>query len=509
MKISNNALNFLLAQYRAIFKRAYVKGIASAVLLTAALAAGQAQAAAQDATLTIEDFKNAAADSVSGTVTAATVVDLGKLTNDAQKSGSYTFLGDHILSGSDAKVTISGAENTHIIIDGSSKDLKIQNGASLTLTNTGKANTGIFGGNTTGNSGTLTVSGSGSTLTLNAASAWFNKLTIADNATINLKGKYYGASSATYGQWQYFSAMVGQNAVPSTSGSGTITASTLNLGDASFFGANKDVQISGSKITFDGTAVNPYKGQDASGADIYASAFINAGTGTPTEGTITIASNPVDNEVKSTLTVNPGKWGALYAKNINVSDTEVNIGSGATFIMDGDFIGTSNKDEGAHKQVILTLTDVEFTNKGTAIIGNPTSGGTATVSGTTTLTGNVKNYAQVTIDGSSNAAKLIISENQLTKPAAGATDPSGWFAGQSGSIILKSSSGFDNAVLQLVGTDANGLDLNKDITLTSGTSNSSIGQGDIAISGSGTLAGEHFVLTSSLKDKIGTTDKLA
>ena len=46
MKISNNALNFLLAQYRAIFKRAYVKGIASAVLLTAGLAAGQAQAAA-------------------------------------------------------------------------------------------------------------------------------------------------------------------------------------------------------------------------------------------------------------------------------------------------------------------------------------------------------------------------------------------------------------------------------------------------------------------------------
>ena len=44
MKISNNALNFLLAQYRAIFKRAYVKGIASAVLLTAGLAAGAAQA---------------------------------------------------------------------------------------------------------------------------------------------------------------------------------------------------------------------------------------------------------------------------------------------------------------------------------------------------------------------------------------------------------------------------------------------------------------------------------
>ena len=47
MKISNNALNFLLAQYRAIFKRAYIKGIASAVILTAGLAAGQAQAASK------------------------------------------------------------------------------------------------------------------------------------------------------------------------------------------------------------------------------------------------------------------------------------------------------------------------------------------------------------------------------------------------------------------------------------------------------------------------------
>ena len=48
MKISNNALNFLLAQYRAIFKRAYIKGIASAVILTAGLAAGAAQAEGDD-----------------------------------------------------------------------------------------------------------------------------------------------------------------------------------------------------------------------------------------------------------------------------------------------------------------------------------------------------------------------------------------------------------------------------------------------------------------------------
>ena len=60
MKISNNALNFLLAQYRAIFKRAYVKGIASAVLLTAGLAAGQAQAA----NVTTIDAINAAEEDI-------------------------------------------------------------------------------------------------------------------------------------------------------------------------------------------------------------------------------------------------------------------------------------------------------------------------------------------------------------------------------------------------------------------------------------------------------------
>ena len=44
VKQTSSALTFLMAQYRAIFKRAYIKGLASAVLLTAGLAVGQAQA---------------------------------------------------------------------------------------------------------------------------------------------------------------------------------------------------------------------------------------------------------------------------------------------------------------------------------------------------------------------------------------------------------------------------------------------------------------------------------
>ena len=49
MKQTNNAIKFLMAQYRAIFKNAYFKGMASAVLLTAGLAvAGGAQAIEYD-----------------------------------------------------------------------------------------------------------------------------------------------------------------------------------------------------------------------------------------------------------------------------------------------------------------------------------------------------------------------------------------------------------------------------------------------------------------------------
>ena len=45
MKQTNNAIKFLMAQYRAIFQNAYFKGLATAAVVTAGLAAGQAQAA--------------------------------------------------------------------------------------------------------------------------------------------------------------------------------------------------------------------------------------------------------------------------------------------------------------------------------------------------------------------------------------------------------------------------------------------------------------------------------
>ena len=105
MKISNNALNFLLAQYRAIFKRAYIKGIASAVILTAGLAAGQAQAAAEfyvydadahwraqgSATTNVNEKFYLVAGSLAG--------DALEVTNNASESGAAIIKANNTASG--------------------------------------------------------------------------------------------------------------------------------------------------------------------------------------------------------------------------------------------------------------------------------------------------------------------------------------------------------------------------------------------------------------------------
>ena len=107
VKISNNALNFLLAQYRAIFKRAYVKGIASAVILTAALTAGQAQA---DAEFYIFDGTSAngwraqakPTTNVNSTFYIAAGALAGddlKVTNNAAESGAATINASNTASG--------------------------------------------------------------------------------------------------------------------------------------------------------------------------------------------------------------------------------------------------------------------------------------------------------------------------------------------------------------------------------------------------------------------------
>ena len=131
MKQTNNAIKFLMAQYRAIFKNAYFKGMASAVLLTAGLAAGAAQATTTDGVLEESDFNKDSGSVATVTITTNSNIDMGKLGDVF--TGTNTFIGvNSSING--AAVTIKGEANRAIVAQGGGT-FTVKNGGSLTITN--------------------------------------------------------------------------------------------------------------------------------------------------------------------------------------------------------------------------------------------------------------------------------------------------------------------------------------------------------------------------------------
>ena len=156
MKLSNNAIKFLMAQYRAIYKNAYFKGIASAVVLTAGLAAGQAQAA------NLTDFSELTASD-----------EIGVSGNELKLSGSSTapWNAKLTLSG-----TVTGSDTNKIQASGGAVTLKGAGTFTLNAVNSGSgANFNASGSNLEIGiskidiaSGTLKIDNSGATATVYA-----------------------------------------------------------------------------------------------------------------------------------------------------------------------------------------------------------------------------------------------------------------------------------------------------------------------------------------------------
>ena len=121
MKQTNNAIKFLMAQYRAIFKNAYFKGLTSAVLLTAGLAvAGGAQAADLSS---LDDLASADADiTITGTSTDDGTNDKWAnlkvtVTTDKTWNGSLTITGGTADTGSSGNY-ISGSGTGNFTLSG-------------------------------------------------------------------------------------------------------------------------------------------------------------------------------------------------------------------------------------------------------------------------------------------------------------------------------------------------------------------------------------------------------
>lgn len=370
MKQTNNAIKFLMAQYRAVFKSAYVSGITTAVALTSFLAAAQANAAqtelkvdnwdkALEASETLVINGETSTDPAKGEYSklAITATDNKTLTlSDKQK---LSLVGDKV---SDAKISVTTQGKTLSLTGEGALEVDAKNGLTIEATASG-SNANVDLGTVNIKKGTLTLKASDAKATVNLAA---NSIVIGngesgEGATVTLSG----AGTNVLGGTSSSIVVKGNGQVVTKDTGNSIQGSSL-------------VAEKGSKFTFDGTT--DYKVQSStftsSTIDVAAGGTLNValaeiGTGKPGQMTITGAE-------KETSKVNVG--GAL-----NITTGVVNIdkhvelkSSAATGTDDKIVIGDNNAQSKDDKAIFKISKDtlngfLTGTNKGSVLIQ---SGGT-------------------------------------------------------------------------------------------------------------------------------------
>ena len=357
MKQTSSALTFLMAQYRAIFKRAYVKGIATAVLLTAGLAAGQAQAAG-----------------ITWGNTNDTTKDVIITDTQTESGGKDVFAHDLTITGT-GNLTVSGQSTRPVV----NHNMTLQSGAQLTVDNSGS---GIQGTNDITNTGTnpdndssvfntanTTFSATGSTIHLNQQSSIvFTKSTITDS-TVNL------ASGAC------IAADAGEINRVDGRGQLTLDGGTFNLTNgAQVYGLNVDV-LEGTNInTVSGTIVNSnlYAGKD--GVLNFAGTLNNVSGGyiMLTGGEVHIQDG-AEIQDKGILGLGYSGQGTVYIEDgslINHTDASNHMYAGTDIIMTGGTLTLANTNAGSGSGFIGSSDyqenkfDVDFTATGGEITIN-------------------------------------------------------------------------------------------------------------------------------------------
>ena len=288
MKQTNNAIKFLMAQYRAIFQNAYFKGLATAAVVTAGLAVGQAQATP------------AIGDLVSGTTTwgdtqAQAVATEGKNTWDAN------------LTVTDKTNTITAASGNPSNLEGS---------GSLTI----QSKTG-------GNADLSLVADKALTVTIQQVNVKKGSLTLkqSDNGAVTLSAK-----TITIGD-----GSSANDAAKLIVGDNTKNANVATLGDAK----NTIVLKKGGTLALDGKGVDKsvvtgiFSGTGGdlkftkSGGTVsaYGSlADVNLSVASDATATINLAedTDPTDGVAKDTLNISSGK---IVLSTNNTSNTSGGI----------------------------------------------------------------------------------------------------------------------------------------------------------------------------------------
>ena len=205
----------------------------------------------------------------------------------------------------------------------------VQNGGSLSIINDKNGNSLFYGGGEDGNTGTLTATGEGSSITVQSSMVNFNGVKVSNGATLRIGGMYDADATeldvkednSHTPEWVHYANIYANYSSSNVGGAVEVSDSTINLDHQSIFGADGTVSISdNSTINFNGDwhAIKNGTG--------HATAIIRANK--VDQSSVTISGSEVNN-VKKTPVVNvlAGKHGAIFAPNINISDTQVNVGA--------------------------------------------------------------------------------------------------------------------------------------------------------------------------------------
>ena len=401
MKQTNNAIKFLMAQYRAIFKNANIAMVAA--MVASALAAGQAQAA--DLTLSQDKAKPTdsleisekidASGNAGGFVNNITIKDNGTLNFDGSKTVNkgHISVADTLTVESGGTLTLKGPgwgvigthdydEKQNPLFDNANSTLNVKDGATVTVSKSQiqMTNVNLDGGEITidtnhddnANSdfadnaqinAITNAAGQGGVLAVNGATVNLNNGSILNGKTVDLKkGTIAMSGDGTSGSGSVIRAYGG--------GSVNLAGATLTTaGVGNYIAAANVTMTSGTITVADTTALNLVGA--ASGKKNLADAA--AGTFNVTGGTVNVESGgtlnikgDADFKSGSLKVTNGGKIGlgtlakGDAARTLKVDSADIK-----------DMLATAGAISGsgdATNEFILKLTDTEADLAGNSIV---------------------------------------------------------------------------------------------------------------------------------------------
>ena len=326
MKQTNNAIKFLMAQYRAIFNNAYFKGLATAALVTVAMSAGQAQAGTE---FTTGDTYTS--DSLAGITGKTPIVTTSK--GDTLKHSNKKYI-NGITVAKDTDLTVSGDFTSvdNVTLNGK---LTLEEGAQLILASKQTSKPApIYDKNLTVNSGgAIDLKGNIGLANFNISEA---KITMASGGTNGTNLTAYGTPVAQDGPQP--SGPLPFNAVS------TLNKTTATLGDSSNITSIGKLTVSEGTINLNGkvsdlqshaynlTYLEGSRNLDISKATLNVSGGTNALSGK----NITIDSAKLDlKDATSKLTIgtdydvkkfaSDANSGSAIAGTIGIKDSTINL----------------------------------------------------------------------------------------------------------------------------------------------------------------------------------------